>query len=277
MRHGPTPTPAAGIWWGHPDELTVDRLRAWTREPWLRDIVRAAGGCAQPGARVLEAGCGTGQYGLALAMQGLRVDLLDINLVALERAHQLAAQIFGTAPHPTIVEGDLMRLPTADDTYDLVFNQQVMEYFVDDARRRAALAEMARTTKPGGRVVVVVARPAHPFERWWRLTGWRGFTDQPLMIELGAARLEGDLQAVGLIDVITDGIGTWRALTFWPRWHERWAVTRRAVGTVTRLFDRVPLPRAARRRFGLQLLAAGTKPHSPRGELGRPAPPTGGS
>ena len=127
-------------------------------------------------------------------------------------------------------------------------------------RVRAAFADMVRTTKPGGRVVVVVARPAHPFARWWRLLGWPGFTDQPDMIELDAARLATELRAAGLVDVETDGIAAWRALSFWPRWYDRWRPSRRAVAVVARRLDRVPLPRSMRRRFGLQTLVVGTKP-----------------
>jgi SAM-dependent methyltransferase len=261
-----------GVWWGRPEELTVDRLRSWAREPWLGEIVRVAGRCAAPGARVLEAGCGTGQYGLALALQACQVDALDVNPAALERAGQIAEQLTGAVCPPTLLEGDLLRLPTPDDAYDLVFNQQVMEYFVDGVQRRAALAEMVRTTRPGGRVVVVVARPAHPFARWWRLTGWPGFTDQPDMIELGARRLEDELRAVGLSDVTTDGIAPWRAVSFWPRWHEHWAATRRAMGAAIRGLEHVRLPRPVRRRFGLQLLAVGTKRRAPEATAAPPDP-----
>ena len=252
-----------GVWWGRPEDVTADRLRSWGRDQWLADIVRAADLRPGDGVRVLEAGCGTGQYGLALALQGFDVDALDCNPAALQRARQLAARTIGADRAPTLLEGDLLCLPTDTDTYDLVFNQQVMEYFVDEAQRRAALAEMARTTKPGGKVVVVVARPEHPFARWWRRTGWPGFIDQPDMLEVGADRLTDELRAAGLVDVRSDGIGTWRSLTFWPRWYDRWAPSRRAVGVMSRWLDHVPLPRALRRRFGLQLLVVGSKPRTP--------------
>ena len=172
-----------GVWWGRPEDLTAARLRAWAGELWLGAIVRAAEIRPGPDVRVLEAGCGTAQYALALALQGCRVDALDVNATALERAAELAEGV-GVTNEVRLLEGDLIAMPTADDAYDLVFNQQVMEYFVDDRTRQAAFADMVRTTKPGGRVVVVVARPAHPFARWWGLLGWPGFTDQPDMIEL---------------------------------------------------------------------------------------------
>jgi SAM-dependent methyltransferase len=249
-----------GLWWVEPGQLTDERLQAFAGEQWVGAIAAAADIGSRDHLRVLEAGCGSAQYGLALAARGCDVDALDVNPAALARAAEVAAGVGRAAERLTLAEGDLLDLPTGDDTYDLVFNQQVMEYFDDETVRRRALAEMTRTAKPGGHVVIVVARPDHPFAPWWRLTGWRGFTDQPDMIELDAPTLEADLASVGLVDVRTDGIAPWRALAFWPRWHERWGWTRRAVGTVIGLLERVPLPRWARRRFGLQTLAVGTKP-----------------
>jgi SAM-dependent methyltransferase len=249
-----------GVWWGSPEELTVERLRDWARQDWLADIVRAAGVVPRPGVRVLEAGCGTGQYGLALALQGFDVAALDYNWAALERARELEASVRGACHPPALFLADLMRLPTAADAYDLVFNQQVLEYFVDEAERRAAVAEMVRVTRPGGAVVIVVARPDHPFARLWRRAGWPGFVDQPDMADLSARTLEEELRQAGLVDVVSNGIAAWRALFFWPRWYERWSSTRRAIGVLTRWLDRVPLPRPLRRWMGLQLLVVGTKP-----------------
>ena len=223
--------------------MTLERLEAWGREHWLGDIVRAARICPDHAVRVLEAGCGTGQYSLALALRGYEVDALDYNAAALDRARELIATVGAGRRAPSLLNGDLLCLPTATDAYDLVFNQQVMEYFVDPEPRHLALAQMVRTTKPGGVVVVVVARPGHPLAPAWRRFGWPGFIDQPEMVDLTPRRLEDELRAVGLVDVASDGIAAWRALFFWPRWYERWSVTRRAIGSLTRLLERVPLPR----------------------------------
>ena len=249
-----------GVWWADPEDMTAERLLAWGREQWLDDIIRAARLRPGDGVRVLEAGCGTGQYGLALALQGYDVDALDYNAAALEHAARLADRVTSAGRRPTLLHGDLMGLPTAPGTYDLVFNQQVLEYFVDDDQRLTALHEMVRTAKPGGAVVVVVARPAHPFARAWRRLGWPGFTAQPDMVDLPPRSLEDVLRAVGLTDVASDGIAAWRALFLWPRWYDRWAATRRGVAVLIRWLELVPLPRAVRRRFGLQLLVVGTKP-----------------
>ena len=253
-----------GVWWGNPEEMTLERLEAWGREHWLGDIVRAAQIRPDHAVRVLEAGCGTGQYSLALALKGYEVDALDYNPAALERARELIAAVGAGRRAPSLLSGDLLCLPTAKDAYDLVFNQQVMEYFVDPEQRHLALAQMVRTTKPGGVVVVVIARPGHPLAPVWRRFGWPGFIDQPEMVDLTPRRLEDEFRAVGLTDVASDGIAAWRALFSWPRWYERWSVTRRAIGSLTRLLERVPLPRVVRRWLGLQLLVVGRKPTTSR-------------
>ena len=249
-----------GVWWGNPKEMTRERLEAWGREDWLEDIVRAAQVCGDHAVRVLEAGCGTGQYSLALALRGYEVDALDYNPAALERARDLIATVHAGRCAPSLIHGDLLRLPTATDAYDLVFNQQVMEYFVDPEQRQLALAQMFRTTKPGGVVVVVVARPGHLLAPIWRRLGWPGFLDQPAMVDLAPRELEAELRQVGLVDVSSDGIAAWRAVFFWPRWYERWSATRRAIGTLTRFLELVRLPRVMRRLLGLQLLVVGRKP-----------------
>jgi SAM-dependent methyltransferase len=249
-----------GVWWGRPEELTVELLGSWGRQEWLGRIVRAAGIVPGAGVRVLEAGCGTGQYGLALALQGFDVDSFDYNRAALERARELEAGARGACRPPALFQADLMRIPIASDAFDLVFNQAVHEYLVDESERHMALAEMVRTTRLGGAVVVVVNRPHHPFARFWRRMGWRGFDNQPEMALLTARLLEAEMRTAGLVDVASDGIGAWRALFFWPRWYDRWAVARRGVGVLTRWLDRTPPPRTVRRWLGLQLLVVGTKP-----------------
>ena len=249
-----------GVWWGNSEEMTAPRLLAWgASSGWATSS--APHGCVPGTERVSwRLGAAPVSTGSRSALQGYDVAALDYNEAALEHAAQLADRVVGTGRGPTMLHGDLMGLPTATDTYDLVFNQQVLEYFVDDDQRQTALNEMVRTTKPGGAVVVVVARPAHPFARLWRRLRWPGFTAQPDMVDLRPRFLEDQMLMAGLTDVASDGIATWRALFFWPRWYDQWAATRRGVAVLIGWLERVPLPRAVRRRFGLQLLVVGMKP-----------------
>ena len=169
---GRTATPDVACGGAAPRRSPPSSSQAWGREHWLADIVRRRGYRPTGAGRVLEAGCGTGQYGLALALQGYDVDALDYNPAALERARDSIATVARVRPCTMLFQGDLLCLPTPTDAYDLVFNQQVMEYFVDAAQRRAgACWRWSARTKPGGAWSWSSLVPAHPFAPLWRRAG----------------------------------------------------------------------------------------------------------
>lgn len=100
---------------------------------------------------LLEAGCG---YGLTSLLVGknVRRTLMDVESKAIEMARLL----FATAGQCAKFEfGDIFDMSFPNDTFDVVFNAGVMEHFAFDGRR-AALLEMVRVTKPGGKICVAV-------------------------------------------------------------------------------------------------------------------------
>lgn len=105
---------------------------------------------------VLDVGCGVGHWGALLA--GLLPR--DARLTGLDREAGWIAEARARAPsrglegRATYVEGDLRQLPFPDDTFDLTTCQTVLIHMQDPA---AALAEMARVTRPGG--LVLAAEP----------------------------------------------------------------------------------------------------------------------
>ena len=103
-----------------------------------------------PGMRALDAGCGPGVISAVMAHlvgpQG-SVQGLDCSPQRLEEARAHCAAL----PQCSFLEADLRRIPLADDTFDYVWCQFVLEYLGDAA---GALAELIRVTRPGGRVVV---------------------------------------------------------------------------------------------------------------------------
>ena len=106
---------------------------------------------AAPRPRILDAGCGGGGVLAELAGLGTAVGL-EPSPASRERALGR-----GVAE---VVDGDLARLPFADDEFDLATALDVLEHLDDD---RGALAELRRVVRPGGALVVTV--PAHP--RLW--------------------------------------------------------------------------------------------------------------
>ncbi|WP_378148301.1 class I SAM-dependent methyltransferase [Cnuibacter sp. UC19_7] len=116
----------------------------WGRvaDPARDEIVRRAG--IGPGSRVLDVGCGSGEFAAQLVAAGAVVAAVDAapGMVALARWAAPAAEV-RLAP--------IDRLPFGDGVFDVVVAVNALQ-FADDMA--AALAELARVTAPGGAVVV---------------------------------------------------------------------------------------------------------------------------
>jgi SAM-dependent methyltransferase len=104
----------------------------------------------RPGARVLEVGCGTCRDTLHLLDSGATVyasdlarEMISIGRDRLQRAGADFAKL-------RLFRADVMRLPFPDGFFDAAFHFGGLNVFPDVA---AALAEMTRVVKPGGRVV----------------------------------------------------------------------------------------------------------------------------
>jgi ubiquinone/menaquinone biosynthesis C-methylase UbiE len=148
----PDPTPAAGAEVLAFDEGMIDTLAALSRTRDMRRrrrLVRRALR-AQPGERILDVGCGPGFYVEELCAEvgpGGCVAGVDIS------PHMLAAAARRMAGHANVAfhEGSAASLPVDAGTFDAALSVQVLEYIPDVT---AALAELHRAVRPGGRVVV---------------------------------------------------------------------------------------------------------------------------
>ncbi len=97
-----------------------------------------------PGARLLDAGCGSGRTLDELARRG-RVSGVDTSPEAVAAARRRG--------HRDVRVARVEHLPFPDGTFDLVTCLDVVEHTPDD---RATLAELRRVTRPGGLLVVTV-------------------------------------------------------------------------------------------------------------------------
>lgn len=100
---------------------------------------------AQPGARVLDAGCGTGRVAIELANRGFTVTGLDIDPAMLDAAHRKAPEL------PWIL-GDLAQT-RLDDTYDVVVLAGNVLIFVAPGTEGDVVARCAEHLVPGGLMV----------------------------------------------------------------------------------------------------------------------------
>lgn len=105
---------------------------------------------AQPAARVLEAGVGTG-ISLPGYKRDHRITGFDISPDMLAKAHRRVAEQ-GLDHVEALYEMDAAELRFPDASFDIVVAMYVMTVVPDPDR---VLAEFARVTRPGGRFIVV--------------------------------------------------------------------------------------------------------------------------
>jgi demethylmenaquinone methyltransferase/2-methoxy-6-polyprenyl-1,4-benzoquinol methylase len=123
-------------------DLANDVLSLGQDRAWRRAVLAAV--AAQPGERVLDLAAGTGTSSEPFARAGATVVPTDLSLGMLA---------VGKRRRPALgfVAGDALSLPYADGSFDAVTISFGLRNVEDTA---AALAEMRRVTRPGGRLVV---------------------------------------------------------------------------------------------------------------------------
>ena len=123
-------------------DLTNDVMSLFQVHMW-RSVTRAAVAAA-PGTRVLDLAAGTGTSSAEYAADGAQV-------VACDFSTGMVAE--GRRRHPNIgfVAGDATALPFADASFDVVTISYGLRNVQDTS---AALREMHRVTRPGGRIVI---------------------------------------------------------------------------------------------------------------------------
>src|SRR4051794_5305930 len=156
-----------------PDPLT-DRVRAtWTAGDFgriARGYVLGAGEFIarlglEPGERVLDVACGTGNLSLPAARAGALVTGIDIapNLLAQAEARAAIERVA-----ITFDLGDAERLPYADGAYETVVT---MFGAMFAARPERAAAELLRVTRSGGRIAMANWTPAGFIGQMFRIVG----------------------------------------------------------------------------------------------------------
>jgi SAM-dependent methyltransferase len=225
-------------------ESMVRNLRAqaeaiWSQETHLFTRYRIEGA-----ARILDAGCGTGEIASRLAelfpaAEVLGVDVLDQHL-------ELArARYAGLGSRLRFENRSVYDLRIPDATFDLTVCRHVI-HAIPDADR--VVAELVRVTRPGGRLHLVaedygmIHIPARRFDasEFWS-TGPRRFGDATgtdLFVGRRAFRILRRLALTGItVDyVIVDTLRTPRATfaAIWEAWRDGYAEAIAEVTNTTR-------------------------------------------
>jgi ubiquinone/menaquinone biosynthesis C-methylase UbiE len=147
-------TLGAALWWRKNPSACPYGQRFWVEAPHpiisrerLRAVLRP-----EPGERVLEIGVGTGYYSLDLAAwlaPGGHLELFDLQQEFLDHVMRGAAERGLTNLIPT--QGDATDLPYENASVDAVVLTAVLGEIPDSL---AALREIRRVLRPGGRLVV---------------------------------------------------------------------------------------------------------------------------
>jgi len=106
------------------------------------------------GKRVLDAGCGKGRFARVLADRYPQVAIVGFDLAEAMLQH--------VPPNVRACGGSMTQLPFRSAAFDCTYATESLEHAVDIA---AAVAEMCRVTKPGGRIVIIDKNS----EQWGRL------------------------------------------------------------------------------------------------------------
>jgi arsenite methyltransferase len=190
------------------DEKIVEQLEVLYRS---RDVLRRRKLVyealdAQPGEAILDVGCGPGFYSRELLDQVGP----EGSVTGVDRSPQMlsaAKRRCEGAGNARFEEGDATALPVESEGFDRALSVQVLEYV---KQIPAALAEMHRALRPGGRVVIwdvdwaTLSWHSEDPERMERvLRAWDEHLAHPSL----PRRLTASLRAAGFEDVRMEGHG----------------------------------------------------------------------
>jgi len=111
------------------------------------------------GARILDAGCGTGLLTLALIRSlrfPVKITALDLSARSVRAAKRAVNQSRGRRRDVSFAQGNVLTLPFQDNSFDLIVTSGALEYVpLEDGFK-----ELARVTAVGGHLLHLPIRPS---------------------------------------------------------------------------------------------------------------------
>lgn len=170
------------------------KRRLYVQAVLKRELARRG---VERAARLLDLGCGDGNHLGWLGAFAETVYGCDYNLLRLARAR-------ARNPDATLLLGDILDFPAADNAFDIVFFNHVIEHIPDDV---AALRTVTRIVAPGG--LVVLGTPNEG--AWWWQLAYRRAPDVRAATDhvhfYTADILAGRMREAGLTVVETEHMG----------------------------------------------------------------------
>jgi SAM-dependent methyltransferase len=207
--------------------MVAARYDAWYDSPLgaaclqseLALLRRAAGVLA--GKIVLEVGCGTGRFLLALGAELAHAVGVDRDTAMLELARHHTP---GSATDRyTWLAGDAAALPLGDGCFDVVFESTVLCFCANPG---AIIREMVRACRPGGTVLLGELNPYSPWQWWRRLkaafgvgslqgASWHRPRDILSVLAATGSEVEWVGRAIFSPPINIENVWRWRSKTEW--------------------------------------------------------------
>jgi ubiquinone/menaquinone biosynthesis C-methylase UbiE len=136
----------------YPSKKIFSKKDLLKNSKWVSSLTGFSSDSFPAGSRVLEAGCGTGEFSCGFGLsESVFVTGVDLSGVSLEIA-QRNAKRFGLK-NVSFMKGDVLNLPFKDGEFDFVFSLGCIHHTQNP---RGAFAELCRVVKRNGFVVVGV-------------------------------------------------------------------------------------------------------------------------
>ncbi|MFW0788801.1 class I SAM-dependent methyltransferase [Gordonia sp. CPCC 205333] len=169
-----------------------------------------------PGTTAIDIGAGQGRHSFEMFRRGADVVAFDMSESDMADVGEMFDAMMAENQVPASAKaraevGDALRLPYADDSFDVVLMSEILEHIPSD---EAAISEMVRVLKPGGIAAVTVPR-YWPEKVCWALSDAYHEVEGGHVRIYKASELSGKLRDAGLEVTGTDHAHALHAPYWW--------------------------------------------------------------